>query len=394
MNNNNEIWSSRRIKELTMNKLPKKSVSYSKLLKRASILAAVAVVAAISTVGVYAAINYLKPSEVAERLHYPEVAEQFEIQTSFINTTNSTNTAESAESSAVAPAAVISEPESVTSGGYTFTLLGVTSGADLNVMKEDAEDGRTYAVVAIENADGTPFDSETFYVDMDSPRFFVSPLVHGREPWKGGAIIQGGGGAAERIIDGILYRLIDCDNIEIFADTGVSLAVSTGNFYSTEAFDYNAETGLTTAKDFDGGSAIFELPLDPALGDPQKAAAYWEKFEYEATQTAPELPPEIQRFESNWEKADWEDVTVVEGTTEILTPDEEGKVKYSYEVPENGGGSFTLDVNLIQYEIGVPIIYGGSEMKREDGTFTVYSTRLTFNEDGTVTAEVVIPNNL
>ncbi|MDR0986076.1 MAG: hypothetical protein LBL98_00055 [Ruminococcus sp.] len=383
---NNEVWSSDRIKELTMAKLPKKSLQYSKIVRRASVIAAAAAVLTLSGIGVYAAVTYLSPSDVATELNYPEVARQFEMQTSFT------------ESEADTVGAATAEPESITSGDYTFTLLGVTSGADLTVMREDAEAERTYAVVAIENADGTPFDKETHYEpgNIGIHGFFVSPLIHGREPWKGGAIAGLGGAATERIIDGKIYRLIDCENIEIFADTGVSLAISTGAFFNTEAFDYNPETGLTTAKDFDGASAVFELPLDPALGDPAAAALFWENFEHKATETAPELPPDIARLESNYTNADWEDVTVVEGTTQILTPDENGQITYSYEnVPGIGGGGQTAKLRDLLSSGNTSWITGGGEVTNEDGTYTVYAIRLTLNTtDGTVTAELVIPNNI
>ncbi|MDR0903215.1 MAG: hypothetical protein LBM59_01110 [Ruminococcus sp.] len=391
---NNEIWSADRIKELTMEKLPKKSVQYNKMLRRASVIAGVAAAVAMSGIGVYAAFTYLSPSEVANELNYPEVAKQFEIQTSL------TQGAETDTTGGVEASAIAAEPVSITSGDYTFTLLGVTSGADLTVMREDAEAGRTYAVVAIENADGTPFDSETYYEPGNEGihGFFVSPLIHGREPWKGGAIVQLGGGATERIIDGKIYRLINCDNIEIFAKTGVSLAVSTGSFYNTQAFDYNAETGLTTAKDFDGSSAVFELPLDPALGDSEKAAAYWENFEKEATATAPPTAPDLPFLGDDFAAADWEDVTIVPGTTQILTRDDNGAVTYKFDEIEGiGSGDITARlVDLLRSGNGnTSWIVAGGEMVNDDGSFSLYGVRFTLNTtDGSVTAELVIPNNL
>jgi hypothetical protein len=381
--NNNEIWSAKRIKELTMEKLPKKSVQYNKMLRRASVLAAVAAAVALSGIGVYAALAYLSPADVANELNYPELAKQFEVQTSFTESAGETS------------AAVAAEPESITSGDYTFTFLGITSGADLNVMHMNADEAQTYAVVAIENADGTPFDKETYYDSNTMHSFFVSPLIHGREPWKGGAIAQLGGAATERIIDGKIYRLVECDNIEIFAAGGVSLAVSTGAFYNTEAFDYNAETGLTTAKDFDGSSVVFELPLDPALGDPVAAAAYWEDFEREMTATAPPAP-ELPFLGDDFGTADWEDVSIVPDTTQVLTPDEDGVVKYVYgEIPEIGGGSITVRLGDLLEENKTSWIVGGGGITYEDGTYAFYGIRMTLNtEDGTVTAELVIPNNL
>jgi hypothetical protein len=256
-----------------------------------SIIAIAAAVIAVSGLGVYAAVTYLTPSEVATELDYPKLAEQFEIQTSLTEEGVTGTTA----------AAVIAEPISVTSGDYTFTFLGLTSGEDLTEQFDEAEDGSTYAILAISKADGTLFDSDSYYEDMTSDRFFVSPLIHGIAPWQGGATVMNGGGYTERIIDGVLYRIMNCDNIEIFADTGVSLAASTGVFFDTKAFAYDDVTGKTTVRsDFDGSAVIFELPFDKSLGDPVKAVRYWEEFESEANESEemPE-PPRIPEGETD-----------------------------------------------------------------------------------------------
>jgi hypothetical protein len=261
--------------------------------RRLSIIAVAAAVIAVSGLGVYAAVTYLTPSEVATELNYPKLAEQFEVQTSLTDSTGGIS------ETGTTPAAVIAEPISVTSGKYTFTFLGITSGEDLTGQFNEAKDGSTYTVITIENADGTPFDKESYYSDMTAEGFFVSPLIHGVAPWMGGAAVFKTGGYSENIIDGKIYRIVNCDNIEIFADTGVSLAVSTGRLLDMNAFEYNAETGLTTPNpNFDGSVAVFEIPFDPALGDPVKAAEYWEEFESEMNESVdiPE-PPRIPEGE-------------------------------------------------------------------------------------------------
>jgi hypothetical protein len=92
----------------------------------------------------------------------------------------------------------------------------------------------------------------------------------------------------DRIIDGVLYRIICCDDIEKFADRGLYLAVSTGIFYSNEAFNYDAVTGVITAnKDFDGSSTVFDLPIDKSLADPEAADAYFASLTEE--QEMPEM---------------------------------------------------------------------------------------------------------
>ena len=72
-----------------------------------------------------------------------------------------------------------------------------------------------------------------------------------------------------------MYRLIECDNVEIFADRYLYLCVSNTTFYSVEAYSYNEETGeITPNPDFDGINVLFDLPLDSSKADPEKA----EKF--------------------------------------------------------------------------------------------------------------------
>jgi hypothetical protein len=295
-------------------------------------------------------------------------------------------------------AAVITEPISITSGDYIFTFLGITSGEDLSRNFEEAEDGSTYAVLAISKADGTLFDSESYYEDMTGDRFFVSPLIHGIAPWQGGATVMNGGGYTERIIDGVLYRIMDCDNIEIFADTGVSLAASTGVFFDTKAFAYDEATGKTTARsDFDGSAVIFELPFDKSLGDPAKAEQYWAEFESEATATIPdsERPAKVLEMEFISSNVDWSDVMVIEGTTKILTPDADGYVTYEYETPNGGSGRNKFLFDAENFEVGVPEVHGMGYSSDENGVISkVTANRYTLNEDGTLTAEVVMPNKI
>lgn len=63
--------------------------------------------------------------------------------------------------------------------------------------------------------------------------FFVSPLIKGLKPWQVN-ITTMNGGYSEAVIDGIMYRLIECDGVEMFADRGVYLAVSNGSSFSAK----------------------------------------------------------------------------------------------------------------------------------------------------------------
>jgi hypothetical protein len=61
----------------------------------------------------------------------------------------------------------------------------------------------------------------------------------------------------------------------MFADRGLYFAVCTGVFYDRDAFLWDERTGeVTVNPDFDGASAVFDLPIDPSRADPEKAARY------------------------------------------------------------------------------------------------------------------------
>lgn len=156
--------------------------------------------------------------------------------------------------------------ESIASEGYIFTLLSIGSGEDMTIYigESDVGNDRTFTVVAIESEDGTSMTES-------ASSFFVSPYVHGFAPWQVNiATIGEGEGHLERFIDGILYRLIDMENIEIFADYGVYLGVSLGMF-SFEAIDFDPESGeLSLNPDFNKPSVLFELPLDSSLANEER----------------------------------------------------------------------------------------------------------------------------
>ena len=100
-----------------------------KFFRRPAVLAAVIAVLIIS---VSAAAVLLSPSQVAEEVNDPLLAEAFQSE-----------------------GAVLLN-ESVESEGYRITLSGLVSGAGLSRWAEDAEEDRTYAVVSLAAVDGTP----------------------------------------------------------------------------------------------------------------------------------------------------------------------------------------------------------------------------------------------
>lgn len=171
--------------------------------------------------------------------------------------------------------------QSKTSGDYRFTLHGLVSGAGLSEFPHSAEEiypDRTYVVVSIARQDGKPMP-DTRDPEYGKEPFFISPLIKGLEPWRIN-IASMSGAYSETVIDGVMYRLLECDQVEIFADRGVYLAISSGKtFYSTEAFRYDEITGeIQPKEDYPGSAVLFDLPLDAAKADPVKAEAYLESL--------------------------------------------------------------------------------------------------------------------
>lgn len=202
-------------------------------------------------VSVYTAYKYLLPEEAAKEMGDRKLEQAFERKGEEVLQT-------------------------VTDGQYKVTYLGHVTGesiSDRTGYAWELNPERLYVAVAIEKVDGTKMNYDE--------KFFVSPLIQGLVPWKYNIVTMNGSYMAQ-IIDGILYRIIECDNIEIFADRKLYLAVSDTLFFSDKAFSFDEATGEITANDdFDGTNVLFDLVLDPSKADPVKAQEYLEQFEAE-----------------------------------------------------------------------------------------------------------------
>ncbi len=223
-----------------------------KLRKKRIFLVTVAAVIACTATAV-AAIKYLTPRELAKSFSDDSLATAFE----------SGN------------AVVVNETQEY--GGYKVTFLGVVSGNGLSDFVSEANgiklEDRTYAVTAIENSDGTPMPG-TSDDDYGKVSFLVSPLIKGLNPIHFNAFTMNGG-YSDIVKDGILYRLAECDNVEMFADRGAYLCVSTSMSYDINAYNYDEKTGdITRNKNYDGLNALFELPLDKSRADRDAADKY------------------------------------------------------------------------------------------------------------------------
>lgn len=252
--------------------------------KRISAGALAAVIALALSVTAYAAAQLFSSRQVAEHLGEKAIAEAFESKDA------------------------IEMNRTVDSGDYRITLHGIVSGVGLRGFEglessessgssegsessESSESSgssgssvpaikpdKTYAVVSISRQDGAPMPhtSDPSYGEVP---FFVSPLIKGLKPWQVN-IASMGGGYSEFVLDGVMYRLIECDGVEMFADRGVYLAISSGSsFYSNDAFAYDESTGEVSPKTgYEGAAVLFVLPLDPGKADRAKADAYLEQL--------------------------------------------------------------------------------------------------------------------
>lgn len=298
------------------------------------------------TVSVFASWHFLSASSVAEQ-SLPELSAAFEQE-------------DATKVNAVR-----------TQKGYIVSLLGLTSGAALENEADSVDKNSTYAVVAIGKEDGTPMDMDDSY--------FTSPLIQGLTPWQYNMASMGGG-YTQFIENGVLYRLFNCDDIEIFADRKLYLCVTDTTFYPTEAFHMDEATGLITeAKDYDGLNILFDLPLDPAKADPERAKQYIDSLWDDTDDDNEEMPalPEMTA-EEILEKG-----TVVESSRKVLTPDKDGMLSYSY--TSNGSemsGAASEEFLFPDGAEGLSPVYSLSDNgailyeKAKDGTITAFFVEL------------------
>ncbi len=338
----------------------------------AAILAA-SITLMIGSAAVLAAARYLNPVQVAQRLEDQKLMEAFQGE----------------------DAVLVNETQEY--GGYRITLLGAVSGKNISQFLSKDNQGqvledRFYAAVAIERADGTPMPdtSDPTYGDEE---FYVSPYIKGLEPWNYG-LMNMGGGYSTFVQDGIQYRLLDMDNIDIFADRGIYIGASAGTFYDNEAYQYDESTGeITRNEAYDKVNALFTLPLDPAKGDPEAAEAFLRSME-EEDDTPIEMTEEQQALEDWGEQLEQElqkgEITCaerIESTVQTCKPDAEGYFSYSYDLGDNGGGSGTQKIEWLfpEKKAGTMALAGYS---CGEDIASAKADVMTLNEDGTVTFAV------
>ncbi|WP_168123693.1 hypothetical protein [Paenibacillus sp. HB172176] len=296
--------------------MKRKSQIKRKPLRKLTIGLAAAVIMLTMTITVYAATQLFSAKQIAEELDNQLLADAFESKDA------------------------IQMNESQDSRDYHVTLHGIVSGAGLqkySQLPEDIYPDKTYAVVSITRRDGKPMP-DTADPEYGEEKFFISPLIRGQKPWQVN-IASMNGGYSDLVIEGVLYRLIECDQVEMFADRGLYLAVSSGGaFFSKAAFSYDEQTGKVRAReDYQGTALLFDLPLDPAKANHEEADAYLETL---LNPPPPTADPIVNKDGEEWiawinrlrdELRNGESIgeTIPESIQEV-TYEESGKFNYTF----------------------------------------------------------------
>ncbi len=322
------------------------------------------------SVSVYAGVKYLTPHEIAETVG-GDTGEV--IQNAFEGEN----------------AVYVNETKSFDGG--TVTFLGIAQGSGVNALTGElsADNNRSYAVFAF---DGDGFEDE-------EKSFFISPFIKGLAPWQynewtiGSDDDYGANGAFWMVKDGVRYHIVECGNVEMFADRGVYMGVS----YSMggSAFEMNAETGeIQPRAEYGDKAVIFTVPFDPAKADPAAADAVIEEI-----RKSFEEPSDNDETTGGGEEsplAEWNAERVLaegkrlENTVSTVSADDKGMIPIpSWETED--GGTVCLDGGIIAYNYLFPDNKTGmSDMmfiidgEEDDVLIETY----TLNEDGTITFAV------
>lgn len=344
-----------------------------KVRKIMTAVAASVLVVGLSSLTAVAAWKYLSADKVMEKMEQPKLRDAF----------LSDN------------AVMVNETQSY--GKYEISLLGIVSGKELTqtVVRDGGSisDDKTYYAVAISRADGTPMP-ETSSDDYNEVAFFVSPLIKGYDPAQYNVMTMGGG-YQDIVEDGILYRLGECDNVEMFADCGLYLCVLDNTFYDAAAYRFERSTGeIFRNKEYAGVNALFDLPIDVSKADPGAVKQYLVQMQEDADETFDYEPTDADRWmeQITPENID-EYAKPVESTRKTVTPNTDGTFSYSYELPDGAGSNGEYEVAWV-WPDGKPGMcrnfsysYGGDGENLEGLVIEV----LILNEDGTVTGVAYVP---
>ncbi len=273
--------------------------------------------------------------------------------------------------------------------GYDISLLGLVSGDNLQLFvpedtKESIEKSHTYAAIAVAKSDGTP---------MDDRHFCISPVVNGVSLLDAN-IATLSGTATWFLQDGIVYQLIECDNLEMFADKGVNLGVVDDFGDETRAFTMDEQTGVySRVNDYSNTNALFTLPLDASKANPEEAEKYLnavkERQNVDEDDTASEDAEDFEKLAYRYASLITED-NVANYFSPIGTatakPDADGNIEFNVKAE---GGEYSIQEFAIKHLVDQNCGYyvgsiGESEEVTDDLSNMIMYT-ITENEDGSFT---------
>lgn len=340
----------------------------------AAVIAAVCVLVLCSGTAL-AVYKYLAPAEVAKEAHDDT------LQKAFLSDD------------------AIPVNETRESGGYRITLLGSVAGRNISDFIAETsygvkEDNKIYTVVAIEHTDGTPMP-DTSSDDYGKEPFYVSHYIRGLDPARY-SLMSMGGGYHEMVRDGIMYRLLEMDNIEMFADRGIYVGVSSGTFYDPEAYAYDESSGkMSRNESYAGVNVLFELPVDTSKADSAAAEAYLRKL-----QESWDTPSEpVEKDATDMEVDEFMEKLTPENLDEYAEPIESTRqtctiksmedgaytcLEYAYELENGAAGNGTVELENL-FPDGKPGTVLGSYSYDDEGLSSLLIDVFTLNEDGSVT---------
>lgn len=261
--------------------------------KRSRIWQAAVVMALIAAIGtsVFAGPSQMSPAELASWAHLPAVAELFEGDTA------------------------VTVEESRSMGDYVVTLHAVVTSKpkdDQDIPKVLTDYGRTYIALSFQRKDGKAM------ADSFRHNLRASPVVDGYEPdWVADPDVGDSNpylipvndstmeaGDFSMVENGVFYYLFSCDNLEVFADHTVKLAVfrdEDSNGRSTflwpgEKVFQKEEDGTVSFRLSLPARVMFTLPLDETKADPETAKKMLEQ----------NTIADRERFMTTWKKYGWQ----------------------------------------------------------------------------------------
>ena len=203
--------------------------------------------------------------------------------------------------------------------------LGVVSGVNLReeIGPEKIDQKKTYVAVAVERKDGKPIEDEL--------EFVVSPFIKGIKPMDFNVYAMGAS-CTVKIVDGVDYYLLECDDIEIFADRGIYLAVMDSPNMG-QGYRFDKKTGeITRNKEFEGLNLLFEVELDKSKADSKVAQEYVDEVIYGGNNSDEDIGRTYLEFEGYNDLKNPQEVIrqakQIKGSEKNLTPNKNGMIKY------------------------------------------------------------------